>query len=810
MKFSILMINYNNDKTLERAIRSALDQDYPDIEVICVDDASTDRSREIIKSFKNNEKFTAVYHEKNSGMTCGRLSGIERASGDYVLFLDSDDMLMSNCCSTLAKVLQRKKYDMVAFGTEVEYTQILSQVVMREIDECFIQICAELDTESYRRAFYGAFYKKRPINHSICNKCYSIEFVRKIAEKMYNDYINMAEDLYFNFVAGQYVHSYFGIPDKLLRYSFGEGITGTGKYTVNKLVQIINSSSNALRRCREFAHEQNLGDNYFKFISMHEHEFIFYFLEHIKLIPEVGREDVYKLIIEKCGTEQLIETLSIFYKNSFDKLTTFVDLKKLFPFTRKSIKTVGLYYFRLDGDSVENTFRQTSELLIKAGYLVVIITDDENPIDYPLPNGMKHTCLGVEGHEPGKYAIRYQKLRDCILDNEIDLYISNAFYSELEGLDMCTVKSTGCAYVPFCRGAHITSLIDDYIGIIDKQTIYRYADGIITLYSLERIFWSRINSHVFQVNNPLQRAKTSAFVAESRKRELLWVCLTDDKHNNPLDAIDILYLVLQRIGDVNLRICGNMGEDTEKILRKEAEILNVSEYVIFEGYVADLTEFYSKASLLLATSDFEGFNTIRESLAFGLPIVCYELPYITTIKHSGAVVSVPWKNLEAAADAVVGLLLDNEKRNRMSEAAINWAETFMNIDMVAKWKEIISSISEEKKIPSPSEEEFWEYCATSELAHRQIIKVVADLHSSLYVANTSLAESNRALDKANEQLKLVYFSKRYKIGNLLLYFPSKIKGAIWCLRNRGLRYTLSLAMDKFKILLNKLTKKHSF
>ena len=77
IKFSIVITNRNNESSLERAICSALEQDYADIELICVDDASTDRSREIIKSFENKENFIPIYLEENSGSSCSRLFALK-------------------------------------------------------------------------------------------------------------------------------------------------------------------------------------------------------------------------------------------------------------------------------------------------------------------------------------------------------------------------------------------------------------------------------------------------------------------------------------------------------------------------------------------------------------------------------------------------------------------------------------------------------------------------------------------------------------------------------------------------------------
>lgn len=788
MKFSILMINYNNEKTLERAIRSALDQDYPDIEVICVDDASTDKSHEIIKSFARNENFIAVYHEKNSGMTCGRLSGIEKASGDYILFLDSDDMLKPNCCSALAKVLQRKRYDMLAFGTEVEYSVVKSKAEKAAVAAFLTPLYKELNGENYRRIFY----EERLINHTIWNKCFSKELACKAAANMYKDYINFAEDYYFNFVAGQYVSSYFGIPDKLICYSFGEGISTTADYNNTKFANSLNSLINVIKLCREFAQKQNLEAFYYNSINLYEREIIATFLYRIRILPHADRDDAARLILDKFGTEQFILTLNDKYYNSFEGLANYVDLGKLFPFTRKPIKTIGLYYHRLYNGGTENVLSQMSYFLTALGYSVVVITDeDENPLDYPLADGVKRICIGTKGSEPGSYAIRYNKLRDCILDNSIDLFINNAVLSPLSKLDLCTVKSTGCAYIPFSHTTHIASIIEGYHDF-GNQAAYRYADAIITLSAADKVYWSRINSNVFQVDNPVPYIKS--FLVEnsdSAKHELLWVGRADDKNKNLADALEILYLVLQRIGNTNLRICGYMGKNAQKAIFDRIEQLGIGDHVIYEGYKTDLSEFYSKAELLLFTSDFEGFSlVIAESLAHGLPIVCYELPYMTMAKHSEAVFSVPWKNLEAAADAVVGLLQNDEKRKMMSEAALSEADAFSRIDTPSMWKKIIAAVSEEKKQNvAPSEDEFREYCAASELAYRQLLmRRTWELHN----------------DSNNEILRSVYSSKRYKIGSVLLYFPSKIKGAIWCLRNRGLRYTASLFIDKSRNLLRKL------
>ncbi|MCW5628567.1 MAG: glycosyltransferase [Rhodoferax sp.] len=94
-RFSVVICNYNYARFVGEAIRSALEQDYPAdrIEVIVVDDGSTDDSRAIYAQFANDPRFTAVLQD-NRGQTATYEAGVRRAVGDYVCLLDSDDRFL--------------------------------------------------------------------------------------------------------------------------------------------------------------------------------------------------------------------------------------------------------------------------------------------------------------------------------------------------------------------------------------------------------------------------------------------------------------------------------------------------------------------------------------------------------------------------------------------------------------------------------------------------------------------------------------------------------------------------------------------
>ncbi len=101
MKFSIIIPNYNYGQFVGKAIQSALDVDWPDIEVIVVDDGSTDNSRAVIETF--GTRITAIF-QTNSTHRVACNMGFARSTGDAVIFLDSDDILLPSVAAEVAAV----------------------------------------------------------------------------------------------------------------------------------------------------------------------------------------------------------------------------------------------------------------------------------------------------------------------------------------------------------------------------------------------------------------------------------------------------------------------------------------------------------------------------------------------------------------------------------------------------------------------------------------------------------------------------------------------------------------------------------
>ncbi|MET3644495.1 MULTISPECIES: glycosyltransferase family 2 protein [Streptococcus] len=114
-KVSIIIPVYNVAQYIEECLKSIQEQSHFNIEIILVNDGSTDKSEQIIESIICSDTRFVYLKQKNKGVSAARNAGISVATGDYVLFVDGDDVLEKNCIDILLKVAQKEGSDVVLF-----------------------------------------------------------------------------------------------------------------------------------------------------------------------------------------------------------------------------------------------------------------------------------------------------------------------------------------------------------------------------------------------------------------------------------------------------------------------------------------------------------------------------------------------------------------------------------------------------------------------------------------------------------------------------------------------------------------------
>lgn len=121
MLFSIIVPVYNVELYLKRCIESVLNQKFKSYELILINDGSTDSSRTICDEYNLEYNQISVIHKKNEGVSEARNRGLQIAKGDFIIFLDSDDILNENILEELSEVIKNNEYPDLITGSKNDY-----------------------------------------------------------------------------------------------------------------------------------------------------------------------------------------------------------------------------------------------------------------------------------------------------------------------------------------------------------------------------------------------------------------------------------------------------------------------------------------------------------------------------------------------------------------------------------------------------------------------------------------------------------------------------------------------------------------
>lgn len=118
---SVIVPVYNAEQYLEKCVRSIIEQTYSNLEIILVDDGSTDGSGTLCDEFAVEDARVHVIHQKNCGLVVARRIGVRNALGKYITFVDADDYIDLDAYEVLVQYMREKDTDAVAFGMVEEY-----------------------------------------------------------------------------------------------------------------------------------------------------------------------------------------------------------------------------------------------------------------------------------------------------------------------------------------------------------------------------------------------------------------------------------------------------------------------------------------------------------------------------------------------------------------------------------------------------------------------------------------------------------------------------------------------------------------
>lgn len=119
MKFTIIMPAYNAEKTIEKAVRSIMEQTYKDLQILIIDDGSTDNTFDVVKQLSKEDGRIEYYHKENGGIGSAYIMAFTKAIGDYYMFVDSDDYVSNNFVEVANNTIKDTNADIVQFGRDL-------------------------------------------------------------------------------------------------------------------------------------------------------------------------------------------------------------------------------------------------------------------------------------------------------------------------------------------------------------------------------------------------------------------------------------------------------------------------------------------------------------------------------------------------------------------------------------------------------------------------------------------------------------------------------------------------------------------
>lgn len=291
MKVSVIVPIHNAEKTLSRCVESILAQSYKNLEIILVNDGSTDRSLEICQSFVNIDNRVVVIDKNRGGVSSARNRGLRVATGDFVQFVDADDTLKLNMTEKLVEAMLKSNADGVICG----YNRVSGKSIQAKRPKS--AICSKTlvfkDTfvELYKLAFFNAPW----------NKLYRRDKIKGL----FDENISIGEDLIFNLSYVTNCNKISVASDNFYNYKVASQVSLAGKYDDSLLSTQIMLN----KKVQEFF-ENEFGCKDFRSINEVFAKEIYYYLKKLVILSGYDRRVALEKIKACLNNEDVKNMLS--------------------------------------------------------------------------------------------------------------------------------------------------------------------------------------------------------------------------------------------------------------------------------------------------------------------------------------------------------------------------------------------------------------------------------------------------------------------------------------------------------------------
>lgn len=684
---SIILPVYNVEEYINECLKSLINQTLYNIEIILVDDGSTDKSGNICDEYAKKDSRVKIIHQKNQGSLQARRNGILQANGKYILFVDPDDFIAKDdSIEKIYNLIEKEKVDILQFSIDV----IDLDEKRRKNTLKWMKVCQERIDGG--RNIISSCFSEGKFGWNLWNKIYKSEICKKSALNINSD-INLyaGTDIYPFFLMAFFANSFIGVvtePFYVYRRN-DKGITSKKKVTIDSFKHTANEI-NIVKLAENFLKSRNIYIEYEDIIKVWKKRSLGFPMARFRSLIESDASKGFDLLIKNYPITEVITSLWNIYKGNQLSLINRVKNSEIFIKNKKNIKTIGIFYHRYNGGGVQRVISLQIPLFIRMGLKVVFFTEEYDAEgEYNLDESVSRVILPLDIKE------RSKKLLETIKYNKIDVMLYHAASSNLFLFDLLVVKSQKIPFIATCHELTVQTMSKPNIKVTYLHELYKLTDLLLVLSHMEEAYYKSMGVNAIYLPNQVQ-FRNSLSLYENNEGIILWVGRLDENQKNYRDALEIMKVVAHEKPDAKMIMLGReYTKNSGEIIRSFISDNNLESNIEWHGNVKNVEDYYKKAKIVLMTSSYESFPmVIIESKSFGIPLVTYSMPYLELLKDGRGYIEVPQRDIEHAAEEIIGLLNNDELCKHLSDEARNSIRQFSDFNHLIAWKNIIRKIED--------------------------------------------------------------------------------------------------------------------
>lgn len=293
VKISIVLAVYNGEHDVARCIESLRNQTHKDIEIICVDDGSTDGTLAILKEQAAKDTRIKVYEQgENKKLLLAIKRGVKEATGDYIMFIDDDDWYEPNACERVAEIINSDNPDLIFFGTNLVELDHESIPEIKEKRE------KNLATHNFKYKGENTLDIKKVRYSYLWNKAVRAEVAKKAYEALPDVEMTHHSDCFACKTIAFYAKSLVSVTDKLINYNYLNGESATLQLSLSEFDYLMRCMKIYEDGVAEFLENNNAIDSLNRFRKNYKKRVKNRIILWKEKIPEKDAEEALKILIK--------------------------------------------------------------------------------------------------------------------------------------------------------------------------------------------------------------------------------------------------------------------------------------------------------------------------------------------------------------------------------------------------------------------------------------------------------------------------------------------------------------------------------